>query len=137
MKRFAAIMCALVMALMFNCSKSSKPAISISGKWTVNSWTVTGCKDPTNNFSQAFECPGSLAKWCYIYTFNSNGTCAIERTATSTETDTGTYTIIGNFVSIAFTGSNEGWNFVLANNTLTFTITNPVDGCLNTFVLTK
>lgn len=137
MRSIGAVASVVLMTLMLNCSKSSTPAISIAGKWTVVSWTVTGCKDPANNFSMAFACPGTLTNWCYIYTFNSNGTCSIERTATSTETDTGTYSIIGNRVAIAFTGSNEGWIFALAGNKLTFTLTEPTSGCLHTLTLTK
>ena len=136
MRYFINIISVVLMTSMFNCSKSGN-SISIAGRWTVNSWTVTGCRDSANNFSMPFECPGSPTKWCYIYTFNTNGTCVVGRTATSTETDTGTYSVTGNFVSIVFTGSSDLWNFVLVNNTLTFSMSDPTNGCLHTFVLTK
>lgn len=122
---------------MLNCSKSNNPTISLAGKWMITSLTVSGCANPANDYTQAFGCPGTISKWCYIYTFNSNGTCAIEQTATSTENDTGTYKIYGNLVSITFTGSNEAWNFVLSGNNLIFSIKDPTDGCLFTYNLIK
>ncbi|HCW06796.1 MAG TPA: hypothetical protein DGG95_05460 [Cytophagales bacterium] len=102
-----------------------------------SSLTVSGCTNPANNYTQAFGCPGTVAKWCYVYTFNSNGTCSIERTATKTETDTGTYKVIGNMVSITFTGSNEAWSFDLNGTILNFSIKDPNDGCSFKYTLIK
>ena len=128
----------LIIGLILSCAKSETPSRPFVGTWTVTSLSVTGCTDTNNNYSQAFACPGTIAKWCYIYTFNSNGTCTIERTATSTEKDNGTYSVHGNFVAITFTGSNEAWTFALATNTLTFTLNDPTgNGCLYTMVLVK
>lgn len=147
MKLFARILPVFLIGLIINCSKSSDATVSIVGTWNGVSSNVTGCTSSSNNFNATYACPATSSNPCIKVTFGSNGSFTTEYSAIfggspTSSTNTGTYSIKGNSITITTSSSGqtttETDTFAVSGSTLTITSPkNSSTGCTNAIVLTR
>ena len=105
-------------------------ASALVGTWNVTSISTTGCDDPDDNGNFSFSCDDTL---CVKLIFTSSQVTIRTTAFGFTEEETDNYTVSGNTIIV----DGEAGNFSIAGNTLTFTSTDPDDGCVATFTADK
>jgi len=133
----------LMMALMLSVSVAmvscgdddSETGISIVGTWNAVDVTRINCTSADDNSTVTLDCPS----FCFVFTYNSDGTASSTYTDpnSGTSTGTGTYTISGNSLTQCESGDCETSTFVLNGSTLVLTSLEEDSGCSVVVTLIK
>jgi len=136
---------ALLSALLF--TSCGGDGDSVTGTWIAVSTESTSCDDPDDNQDSADfssePCTANSPDGCIYasYTFTETTlTTAISFSifgVLDSETDSGTYTIDGDQITVCLDGECDPATFSIDGDTLTIVATDPDDGCVSTLVLNR
>jgi hypothetical protein len=128
----------VLLAALAGCDGEDETPPSIVGEWTLVSEAATGCRDPLDNYSENIPC---TATDCTRVTFTADGRLTITLIqAGVTETESGTYTITGDRLTMCFpapVGCDDPVTIKVERTRLTLTYVSATDGCTETQVLSR
>ena len=102
--------------------------------WVVTKFAATGCTDPNSNGTETITCDASN---CSTVVFSGGTFTNTEIDSGVTTTETNTYTVSGNSITVTDPGGTDTFTYVIVLNTLTLTGSGGDPGCTDTITLEK
>ena len=120
---------------MVSCGDDDDGAnISLEGTlWAETSFSTTNCDDPLDNETSTSDCS---ATECYTIRLSGGTITLVDKEDGIEYTETGSYTIIGNIITVELDGETLAVTFAIVGNQLTLSFDDPFSNCTTSIVYT-